>query len=636
MKKINLLIVLITLASSLTAQNVGIGTVVPTAKLHINGTSDTTQLLIDANSVQSNTKPLIKLRNGSGLELLRVHSDDTSNLFIGRNAGRVNDAAGGGNSNSFMGSRSGYSNTTGYENTAIGRNALLSNSTGCRNTAIGTNSLFTQSFSNGGVNWRSENVAVGYNALYLNQPTSNLNGIQNTAVGSYALQVNTIGAGNTAVGYGSLTSNTSGSYNTASGNSALLYNLGSYNSATGALALYSNVGGILNTANGYNTLFSNYSGNYNTATGAESLSENTSGEYNTANGVYALRENTTGKENTAIGAQALTNNSTGSQNTAVGYNALYSQTFDNGGSNWNSGNVAVGYNALYLNQPTSSIEGINNTAVGAYAMQGNTKGPYNTALGYAALVSNTTGSDNTANGNNALFKNTSGVYNTAIGSNALANNTTGYSNTAIGYGALITNVGGGFNIAIGSGSGNVGPNLNNTVGIGNSGYLPGASNQVLIGNASTSFIGGAVGFTNQSDARIKNTIVEDVKGLDFILRLRPVTYHVSIKAITAITGNKETPDFPEKYDREKVKYTGFLAQEVEQAAKTAGYDFSGIYIPQKSTELYGLRYAEFVVPLVKAVQEQQAIIKQQENKILQQQLQYEDLLKRVESLEKKN
>jgi hypothetical protein len=138
--------------------------------------------------------------------------------------------------------------------------------------------------------------------------------------------------------------------------------------------------------------------------------------------------------------------------------------------------------------------------------------------------------------------------------------------------------------------------------------LPSLSNQVLIGNSSTSFIGGAVDFTVNSDIRIKNNITEDVKGLNFILHLRPVTYHVSIKAFTAITGNKETPDFPEKYEREKVKYTGFIAQEVEQAAQIAGYDFSGVYIPQKSTELYGLRYAEFVVPLVKAMQEQQAMI----------------------------
>ncbi|MEO5563673.1 MAG: T9SS type A sorting domain-containing protein, partial [Chitinophagaceae bacterium] len=59
--------------------------------------------------------------------------------------------------------------------------------------------------------------------------------------------------------------------------------------------------------------------------------------------------------------------------------------------------------------------------------------------------------------------------------------------------------------------------------------------------------------------------------------------------------------------------SGFLAQEVEQAAKEAGYNFDGVTKPRTKTDLYSLSYESFVVPLVKAVQEQQAmIIKQQE------------------------
>jgi hypothetical protein len=59
---------------------------------------------------------------------------------------------------------------------------------------------------------------------------------------------------------------------------------------------------------------------------------------------------------------------------------------------------------------------------------------------------------------------------------------------------------------------------------------------------------------------------------------------------------------------EKIKYSGFLAQEVEQASKDAGYDFSGITVPKNPREIYSLSYEQFVVPLVKAVQEQQAMI----------------------------
>ncbi len=47
---------------------------------------------------------------------------------------------------------------------------------------------------------------------------------------------------------------------------------------------------------------------------------------------------------------------------------------------------------------------------------------------------------------------------------------------------------------------------------------------------------------------------------------------------------------------------------MEQAAREIGYDFSGVDAPKHEHDLYGLRYAEFTVPLVKAVQEQQQII----------------------------
>jgi flagellar biosynthesis chaperone FliJ len=56
--------------------------------------------------------------------------------------------------------------------------------------------------------------------------------------------------------------------------------------------------------------------------------------------------------------------------------------------------------------------------------------------------------------------------------------------------------------------------------------------------------------------------------------------------------------------------TGFLAQEVEEAAAAVGYAFSGVDKPKNENDHYGLRYAEFVVPLVKATQEQQATIEE--------------------------
>ena len=56
-------------------------------------------------------------------------------------------------------------------------------------------------------------------------------------------------------------------------------------------------------------------------------------------------------------------------------------------------------------------------------------------------------------------------------------------------------------------------------------------------------------------------------------------------------------------NKEKKVYTGFVAQEVEAAANKLGYDFSGVHKPENNKDLYGLSYSEFVMPLVKSVQQ---------------------------------
>jgi len=58
-----------------------------------------------------------------------------------------------------------------------------------------------------------------------------------------------------------------------------------------------------------------------------------------------------------------------------------------------------------------------------------------------------------------------------------------------------------------------------------------------------------------------------------------------------------------------------LKQTAEKAAAEAGYDFSGVQVPDNPEDLYSLRYSDFVVPLVKAMQEQQTMIEQQNMRI---------------------
>lgn len=180
----------------------------------------------------------------------------------------------------------------------------------------------------------------------------------------------------------------------------------------------------------------------------------------------------------------------------------------------------------------------------------------------------------------ALTNNTSGSYNTALGYSAFSTGTAYENSTALGYNAE-----------------------------------PGASNKIVLGNSSVTWIGGHSSWNNTSDERMKTNINEDVIGLEFILNLRPVTYNFDKDMMDEIIGVEDVSDYTEKYDVETIKQSGFLAQEVEEAAIKAGYDFSGITIPEGDVKYYSLAYAEFVVPLVKAVQEQQEIIVSQDNKI---------------------
>jgi len=136
-----------------------------------------------------------------------------------------------------------------------------------------------------------------------------------------------------------------------------------------------------------------------------------------------------------------------------------------------------------------------------------------------------------------------------------------------------------------------------------------ASNQVRIGNSSVTSIGGYAGWTNLSDARFKKNVRENVPGLDFILKLKPVTYSLDVEKLNEFLN---IPDSLSKADdfltqamdeKSAMVQTGFIAQDVESVANQLGFDFSGIDKPKTESDHYGLRYAEFVVPLVKAVQE---------------------------------
>ncbi|MEO6454973.1 MAG: tail fiber domain-containing protein [Ginsengibacter sp.] len=374
-----------------------------------------------------------------------------------------------------------------------------------------------------------------------------------------------------AIGDSALLNNTNGVANTAVGTKSLYANTtGNSNTANGFSSLQNNTAGKFNTANGGNTLRSNITGNYNSATGFNALFTNTTGAGNTGNGAYALFLNTTGSLNTATGDHTLTDNKTGNSNTADGAGALRD----------NIGNL--------------------NTANGASALEKNTTGNNNTANGSYALYLTTTGSENTANGYNSLLSNITGSNNTALGSGADVSSDGLTNATALGYDAKVN-----------------------------------ASNKVRIGNTAVNVIEGQVAYSFPSDARFKYHIQNNVPGLDFIKKLTPVTYYFDEEKLaeytkTGIINNGTIK--PVLYNGGKQLHTGFLAQDVEKIVRDLGYNFDGVHAPANDKDHYSLAYSQFIMPLVKSVQEQQQIIEDQNKRINSQAEQIKKMNEKIESL----
>lgn len=373
-------------------------------------------------------------------------------------------------------------------------------------------------------------------------------------------------------------------------NSLTIHASGVNNFFAGANSGKTTLTGTQNTGTGTNALFSITSGSFNTAVGFNTLSANTSGFSNVAVGRNALSTITTNFKNTAVGNNAMAFG-LGDFNTAIGTNALE--------RNNNKNNiVAIGDSALFNNGigATSSVHGEANVAVGSKSLVANGTGFWNNGIGYQSLVKNSSGSRNVGLGTFSLANNTTGAGNVGIGGGAGNNSNDNNNCTFLGLYA------GGTTFVANQG-------FSNSTAIGFNAAIIG-SNQVRIGNSSIVSIKGQVGFSTFSDGRFKKNIKEDVPGLTFINKLKAVTYHLDVTGMSKLLKEQNPEAQNERMivakaiaEKEKVVYTGFTAQDVEKAAKEIGYDFSGVDAPQSKEDHYALRYAEFVVPLVKAVQE---------------------------------
>lgn len=510
-----------------------------------------------------------------------------------------------GDNNAIVGDFAGFLLTAGSRNVMLGYQAGRSTELRDGNIFIGTDAGFDN--NSGGSTARAvRNTFIGYQAGRLNSI-----GNDNLFIGTEAGENNTEGNDNTFIGEEAGADNTTGSRNVFIGEDA------GFNNTTASSNLF------IGQKTGLNTT----TGEGNTFIGGDDISPLNEPIYGqtyvvASDNVSAGNNNRTGNYNTYVGAGAGKDSGDASANTFIGYSSGSATEFS-------SESTFVGAFAGGDNGRTNDIGiAIRNNYFGFAAGNENRSGSDNVGIGYEADF------EEIGNGNSRNMRN---VF---IGSNSLINRANdavvlGYSSTidndadqSVGIGSQII-VSGQRSIGIGYDT-DIASTADDAVGIGHQvnvdglhavvlgaasvataensiaiGYQASANiaNSTVIGNSATTSIGGVVNWTATSDGRYKTNVLENVVGLDFINRLRPVTYQYDTQKLHQWNASNTYSLQTALATKSQIRYSGFLAQEVETAAQSINYDFSGVDRPQHENGIYGLRYAEFVVPLVKAAQE---------------------------------
>ena len=294
---------------------------------------------------------------------------------------------------------------------------------------------------------------------------------------------------------------------------------------------------------------------------------------------------------------------------------------DNAGTaiatNQGADNIAIGREVL---NSMSNILAVGNIGVGYSTLTAVTQGLKNTVVGYNSGILISTGIYNIVAGADSGNSLTSGANNVCLG--RLADCGAGNSNqVSIGYTATTA---GGNSISIGqvstaSGAYGVAVGYQCTAGTNevvlgattSTRWKPVADNATTCGSATYRFsdVYAVSGSVNTSDRNQKKEILDSDLGLDFINELRPVKY---------------------KWKDGKRPHYGLISQEVEDIITRRDIDFGGWVrmvddkfddwrkgkggINGDSGDMkdkpagiekvtYGLRYHEFIAPLIKAVQE---------------------------------
>ena len=592
---------------------------------------------------------------------LSNNDSGTANTIFGKNAGASLDA--GSNFNTFIGDGvADASMNDATDNVGVGYQALSALTTGDDNVAVGMRSLLDLTTG-------TYNTAIGDSA-----GRGLVGGSSNTVIGGLAGDAMTDNVSNVVIGKSAFSAANGGeNYNVVIGSDAgasidngdAVQNvIIGQDAGTGGTGIFR-----YNVAIGVNAL--NSTGNNQVqeviAIGRDAATKINSNDASgtVAIGSFALGELTSGQANTAIGWAALYEGcDVGDFNTAVGYQCMY--TF-NPGSDGHGSNTAVGYKAGYSNSTSENntfmgarageaVTGAGNVIIGREAGLAMTSGADCVIIGHAAAAANNTRDGLVIIGSGAGAALTSGDANTFVGGGAGRLVSSGDHNTLLGYqagydlhsagshntligkaaGENMNASGDGNNVALGSETADtITSGTNNTILGTASDAAAGAVNQIVIGygvsgqgdnyavigNGSQTrlYIGDDQGgqlfagtsTINTSDRRIKKDIEDSDLGLNFINKLRPITYRKkevidyddSLKTKMSWYKNDTPPRVLDEEQKEKIRL-GFIAQEVGEVLQDLGFSENNeiVQIDENTTQ-QGLAYERFVPTLVKAVQE---------------------------------
>jgi hypothetical protein len=257
-----------------------------------------------------------------------------------------------------------------------------------------------------------------------------------------------------------------------------------------------------------------------------------------------------------------------------------------------------------------------NTPTGSAVVLGGTLNVANggtgaTSFASAGLLTTTTGAQLSG-----------ATFTGAIGSNSniLTSGQVGLSGTGLNYSRMV-----GSSVQLYDSNSSVYANQYGAVGIIANGYAPfssngggaapGADNTYSLGFSSLKWtaVWAVNGAIQTSDARLKTDVTPSPLGLNFISKLNPVSYrwisggNVEDGTTTPTQIGGDTVDIKNFKDKPGVRtHYGLLAQEVknvldqENVGDFAGWVLEDINDPNSPQ---GLNYAQFIAPLIKAVQE---------------------------------